>query len=58
MAKGLPFSLDLNNETVFNNLKFSAQKYPFQDAIIFYGNKITYSDLFLDVKKIAGFKRS
>ena len=53
--KGLPFSLDLNNETVFNNLKFSAKKNPNQDAIIFYGNKITYSDLFLDVKKIAGF---
>ena len=53
--KGLPFSLDLNNETVFNNLKFSAKKNPNQDAIIFYGNKITYSELFLDVKKIAGF---
>ena len=53
--KGLPFSLDLNNETVFNNLKFSAKKNPDQDAIIFYGNKITYSELFLEVKKIAGY---
>ena len=53
--KGLPFSLDLNNETVFNNLKYSAKKNPNQDAIIFYGNKITYSELFLEVKKIAGY---
>ena len=53
--EGLPFSLDLNNETVFNNLKFSAKKNPDQEAIIFYGNKITYSELFLDVKKIAGY---
>ena len=28
---------------------------PNQDAIIFYGNKITYSELFLEVKKIAGY---
>ena len=40
---------------VFNNLKLSAKKYPFQDAIIFYGNKITYSELFLEVQKIAGY---
>ena len=53
--EGLPFSLDLSNETVFNNLKLSAKKYPYQDAIIFYGNKITYSELFLEVKKIAGY---
>ena len=52
---GLPFSLDLNNGTLFNNLKFSAKTNPNQDAIIFYGNKITYSNLFLDVKRIAGF---
>ena len=51
----LPFSLDFNNGTLFNNLKFSVKKNPNQDAIIFYGNKITYSELFLDVKKIAGF---
>ena len=53
--EGLPFSLDLSNETVFNNLKLSAQKYPYQDAIIFYGNKITYGELFLEVQKIAGY---
>ena len=55
MARRTPFFFRLNNETVFNNLKFSAKKNPNQDAIIFYGNKITYSELFLDVKKIAGF---
>ena len=53
--EGLPFSLELNKDTLFNNLKYSAKKNPNQDAIIFYGNKITYSELFLDVKKIAGF---
>ena len=55
--EGLPFSLELNNDTLFNNLKFSAKKNPNQDAIIFYGNKITYSDLFLEVKKIAGYSK-
>ena len=53
--EGLPFSLELSNETVFNNLKLSAKKYPHQDAIIFYGNKITYSELYLEVQKIAGY---
>ena len=53
--KGLPFYLDVNNQTLFNNLRSSANNNPESDAIIFYGNKITYEKLFIDVKKIAGF---
>ena len=51
----LSFFLDSNEDCIFNNLENTVKKKPKSDAIIFYDNKISYGELFNQVRKVSGF---
>lgn len=48
-------SLKVPVTSLYDNLKVSAERYPDQTAIIYYGNKISYQQLDHEVKALAGF---
>ncbi len=48
-------SLILPETSLYENLKVSAERYPDQIAIYYYGNAITYRELNEDVNSLAGF---
>lgn len=48
-------SLKVPATSLYDNLKVSAERYPDQTAIIYYGNKISYQQLDHEVTALAGF---
>lgn len=48
-------SLTLPETSLYENLKVSAERYPDQSAIYYYGNAISYSELNEEVNSLAGF---
>jgi fatty-acyl-CoA synthase len=52
---GQPRSLDLPKETVYANLRRSAEKHPGRAAIDFYGSRLSYAELKRQVDALAGF---
>ncbi|PLS07198.1 long-chain fatty acid--CoA ligase [Neobacillus cucumis] len=48
-------SLKVPSTSLYDNLKVSASRYPDQDAIFYYGNKITYEQLDQEVTALAGY---
>lgn len=48
-------SLKVPATSLYNNLKVSAERYPDQNAIIYYGNKISYQQLDEEVNALAGY---
>ncbi|MCM2533057.1 long-chain fatty acid--CoA ligase [Neobacillus pocheonensis] len=48
-------SLKVPSTSLYDNLKVSANRYPDQDAIYFYGNKISYKQLDAEVNALAGY---
>ncbi|MBT2658180.1 long-chain fatty acid--CoA ligase [Bacillus sp. ISL-18] len=48
-------SLIVPSTSLYDNLKVSANRYPDQDAIFYYGNKITYEQLDAEVNALAGY---
>ena len=53
--KGLPLHLSVPQTSLYYNLEVSAARFPDKDAVIFYGNKISYRALRADVDRLAGF---
>jgi fatty-acyl-CoA synthase len=52
---GQPKTLELPRETVYSNLAASAARHPERAAIDYYGTRITYRELKLEVDALAGF---
>jgi len=48
-------SLKVPATSLYDNLKVSAARYPDQDAIFYYGNRITYKQLDDEVNSLAGY---
>ncbi|MEH7094304.1 long-chain fatty acid--CoA ligase [Neobacillus vireti] len=48
-------SLKVPSTSLYDNLKVSAERYPDQNAIFYYGNKITYEQLDEEVNALAGY---
>ena len=48
-------SLKVPATSLYDNLKVSANRYPDQDAIFYYGNKLTYEQLDAEVNALAGY---
>ncbi|XJZ28877.1 long-chain fatty acid--CoA ligase [Bacillota bacterium Lsc_1132] len=48
-------SLKVPATSLYDNLKVSAERYPDQTAIIYYGNKISYKQLNEEVNALAGY---
>ncbi|CAM3791553.1 long-chain fatty acid--CoA ligase [Mesobacillus thioparans] len=48
-------SLTLPETSLYENLKVSAERYPDQSAISYYGNDISYKELDQEVNSLAGF---
>nr|WP_207627682.1 MULTISPECIES: long-chain fatty acid--CoA ligase [Bacillaceae] len=48
-------SLKVPSTSLYDNLKVSATRYPDQDAIFYYGNKLTYEQLDAEVNAMAGY---
>jgi fatty-acyl-CoA synthase len=48
-------SLTVPATSLYDNLKVSAQRYPDQNAIFYYGNKLTYKQLDQEVNALAGY---
>lgn len=48
-------SLRVPSTSLYENLKVSATRYPDQDAIFYYGNKLTYEQLDAEVNALAGY---
>jgi fatty-acyl-CoA synthase len=48
-------SLKVPSTSLYDNLKVSASRYPDQDAIYYYGKKLSYQDLDREVNAIAGY---
>ncbi len=48
-------SLTVPSTSLYDNLRVSAQRYPDQDAIFYYGNKLTYKQLDHEVNALAGY---
>ncbi len=53
--KGLSRSLEYPTVGIFDFLETSARRYPDKTAIIYYGKKIKYSQLFQEALKVASF---
>jgi len=51
----IPKSLKVPSTSLYDNLKVSANRYPDQTAIFYYGNKITYEQLDAEVNALAGY---
>jgi fatty-acyl-CoA synthase len=48
-------SLKVPSTSLYDNLKVSANRYPDQDAIFYYGNKLSYQQLDAEVNALAGY---
>jgi fatty-acyl-CoA synthase len=48
-------SLTVPATSLYDNLRVSAQRYPDQDAIFYYGNKLSYKQLDQEVNALAGY---
>ncbi|WP_101842892.1 long-chain-fatty-acid--CoA ligase [Halobacillus sp. Marseille-P3879] len=48
-------SLTLPETTLYDNLKVSAERYPQQQAVYYYGNTLTYRQLIDEVDSMAGY---
>lgn len=48
-------SLKVPSTSLYDNLKVSASRYPDQDAIFYYGNKLSYEELDAEVNALAGY---
>lgn len=48
-------SLKVPATSLYDNLKVSASRYPDQDAIFYYGNKLTYQEIDDEVNSLAGY---
>ncbi|WP_223587785.1 long-chain fatty acid--CoA ligase [Neobacillus bataviensis] len=48
-------SLKVPSTSLYDNLQVSARRYPEQDAIYYYGNKLTYQELDAEVNALAGY---
>jgi fatty-acyl-CoA synthase len=48
-------SLRVPSTSLYNNLKVSAERYPDQIAIHYYGNELTYEQLDVEVNALAGY---
>ncbi|MBM7652934.1 long-chain fatty acid--CoA ligase [Neobacillus cucumis] len=48
-------SLKVPSTSLYDNLKVSANRYPDQDAIFYYGNKLSYERLDTEVNAFAGY---
>jgi fatty-acyl-CoA synthase len=51
----IPKSLKVPATSLYDNLKVSSARYPDQDAIFYYGNKLTYKQLDDEVNALAGY---
>ncbi|WHY94120.1 long-chain fatty acid--CoA ligase [Neobacillus cucumis] len=51
----IPKSLKLPSTSLYNNLKVSAERYPDQEAIYYYGKNLTYQQLNEEVNGLAGY---
>jgi len=52
---GIPKTLDYPRVPLFNIVEVSAQRYPDKTAIIYYGTRITYSELWDSILNFAGY---
>ncbi len=52
---GMPTHLELPQTSLYYNLEVSAARYPNRDAIVYYGNTITFSELKRQVDILAGY---
>ncbi|WP_026566992.1 long-chain fatty acid--CoA ligase [Bacillus sp. UNC41MFS5] len=48
-------SLKVPSTSLYDNLKVNASRYPDQDAIYYYGNKLSYEQLDIEVNALAGY---
>ncbi|WP_144549873.1 long-chain fatty acid--CoA ligase [Bacillus sp. X1(2014)] len=48
-------SLKVPSTSLYDNLKVSASRYPDQDAIYYYGNKLSFEQLDIEVNALAGY---
>ena len=48
-------SLKVPSTSLYDNLKVSACRYPDQDALYYYGNKLSYEQLDIEVNALAGY---
>lgn len=48
-------SLKVPSTSLYDNLKVSANRYPDQNAIFYYGNKLSYERLDTEVNALAGY---
>nr|WP_263327505.1 long-chain fatty acid--CoA ligase [Neobacillus sp. Marseille-Q6967] len=48
-------SLTVPSTSLYDNLKVSASRYPDQEAIYYYGKKLTYAELDTEVNALAGY---
>ena len=53
--KHMPKHLEYPQVPLFENLKVSAERYPRKDAMIYYGARISYNDLWKDALNFAGY---
>jgi fatty-acyl-CoA synthase len=53
--KRVPKTLTVPKTTLFDNLEMSARKYPQKEAIVYYGQSMTYHDLLNEVNHLAGY---
>ena len=51
----IPKSLKVPSTSLYDNLNVSAKRYPDQDAIVYYGNKLSYERLDAEVNALAGY---
>ncbi|MFA8437443.1 long-chain fatty acid--CoA ligase [Pueribacillus sp. YX66] len=51
----LATTLPIPKTTVYDNLEVTAKRYPNKPAIIYYGNEISYKQLFDEVNRLAGY---
>ena len=52
---GLPKTLEVPRESIYNNLAASAARFPDRAAVDYYGTRITYAELKRDADALAGF---
>ena len=52
---GIPKTLDYPRVPLFNIVEVSAQRFPDKSAIIYYGTRITYSELWDNILNFAGY---
>jgi fatty-acyl-CoA synthase len=53
--KRLTKSLSIPKTTIYDNLEVTARRYPEKTAIVYYGNEISYRQLYEEVNALAGY---